>query len=136
MTLNEAMAAYGPEWLNIWLMILFAGAFVLPVTLLIWKPTRLAAILCVIAALTGSFATGMLYMKLGFVKLLGLPHIIVWTPLVVYLFLKIRSPEVGKVAKVIMCVISLVILISLMFDYFDVISYVLGDRKAAGQASL
>ena len=136
MTLNEAIVAYGPEWLNIWLMILFAGAFVLPVTLLIWKPTRLAAIFCVLAALVGSVATGLLYMKLGFVKLLGLPHIIVWTPLVIYLFLKIRSPEVEKVAKVIMSAISLVILISLMFDYFDVISYLLGDRKAAGQALL
>ena len=131
MTLNEAMAAHGPSWLSIWMPILFAGAFVLPLALLIWKPTRLTAIICVAAAILGAVTTNMLFMKMGYVKLLGLPHIIFWTPLVIYLFSMMRKPAVAKPAKVIMVIISVVICISLAFDYIDVIRYLLGERAAA-----
>ena len=134
MTLNEAMAAYGPEWLNIWLPVLFGGAFILPAALLIWKSTRITAVICLVASFVGGFATSLLYTKMGYVKLLGLPHIVVWTPLLIFLVYKIRSPEVPRLAKLVMCIISAVIVVSLMFDYLDVIKYIMGDRAAAGAA--
>ena len=132
MTLNEAMAAYGPEWLDVWLPILFGGAFILPAALLIWKSTRLTAVICLVASFIGGFATGLLHTKMGYVKLLGLPHIVVWTPLVIFLVYKIRSPEIPTLAKFVMGVVSAVIVVSLMFDYLDVIKYAMGDRAAAG----
>ena len=131
MTLNEAMAAHGPDWLGIWMPILFGGAFILPLILLIWKPTRLAAIVTVLASFLGALTTNLLYSKMGYVKLLGLPHIIFWTPLVIYLFTLMRKPAVGKIPSGIIAVVSVVILISLAFDYTDVIKYLLGDRAAA-----
>ena len=131
MTLNEAMAAHGPDWLGIWMPVLFGGAFILPLTLLIWKPTRLAAIVTVLASFLGALTTNMLYSKMGYVKLLGLPHIIFWTPIVIYLFTLLRKPAVGKIPTGIITVVSVVILISLAFDYTDVIKYLLGDRAAA-----
>ena len=131
MTLNEAMAAHGPDWLGIWMPILFGGAFILPLILLIWKPTRLAAIVTVLASFLGALTTNVLYSKMGYVKLLGLPHIIFWTPLVIYLFTLMRKPAVGKIPSGIIAVVSVVILISLAFDYTDVIKYLLGDRAAA-----
>ena len=131
MTLNEAMAAHGPDWLGIWMPVLFGGAFILPLALLIWKPTRLAAIVTVLASFLGALSTNVLYSKIGYVKLLGLPHILFWTPLVIYLFTLLRKPAVGKVPTMIITVVSVVILISLAFDYTDVIKYLLGDRAAA-----
>ena len=131
MTLDEAMAAHGPDWLSIWMPVLFAGAFILPLSLLIWKPTRIAAVVSVIASFLGAFTTNLLYAKMGYVKLLGLPHILFWTPLVIYLYTVLRKPEVGKVPTVIITIVSIVILISLVFDYTDVIKYLLGDRAAA-----
>ena len=131
MTLNEAMAAHGPDWLGIWMPVLFGGAFILPLALLIWKPTRLAAILTVLASFLGALSTNVLYSKIGYVKLLGLPHILFWTPLLIYLFTLLRKPAVEKVPTVILSVVSIVILISLAFDYTDVIKYLLGDRAAA-----
>lgn len=131
MTLDEAMTAHGPAWLSIWLPILLGGAFILPLTLLIWKTTRWAAVISVAAALIGAVTTNLLYAKMGYVKLLGLPHILVWTPLVAYLLFKLRSPVITIAPKVIMSVICAVIVISLAFDYFDVIRYLLGNRAAA-----
>jgi len=128
MTLNEAMAQFGPQWLSIWLPILLAGAFVLPLSLLIWKSTRLTAILCLVASLLGGVGVNLMYSKMGYVKLIGLPHIIFWTPLALFLWFKIRTPTTDKVARIIMSVILATIVISLVFDYFDVIRYLLGDR--------
>ena len=70
------MAAHGPDWLGIWMPVLFGGAFILPLALLIWKPTRLAAIVIVLASFLGALSTNVLYSKIGYVKLLGLPHIL------------------------------------------------------------
>ncbi len=128
---NEAMVGHGPGWLSIWMPILFAGAFVLPLALLIWKPTRLTAGICVAASILRALSTNLLYEKMGYVRLLGLPHSVFWTPLMIYLFTMMRKPTVGQVAKVIMAIASVVILISLVFDYRDVIRYLLGERAAA-----
>ena len=108
MTLDEAMALHGPAWLSLWLPILFGGAFILPLSLLIWKSSRVIALICAAASLAGAIATNVLYTKLGYVKLLGLPHIIVWTPLVIFLLIKFKSEEIAIPAKIIMSVITLV----------------------------
>ena len=125
------MAAHGPDWLGIWMPVSFGGAFILPLALLTWKPTRLAEIVTVLASFLGALSTNVLYSKIGYVKLLGLPHILFWTPLVIYLFTLLRKPAVGKVPTVIITVVSVVILISLAFDYTDVIKYLLVDRAVA-----
>ena len=71
---------------------------------------------------------GYMYDQLGYVKLLGLPHILFWTPLAVYLFATFRKPQLTKAPKIIIALILATILISLAFDYTDVIRYALGER--------
>ena len=68
-----------------------------------------------------------LYNVFGYVRILGLSHIIAWTPLLPYL-LKTRKPFSeetwsGRYLYWFMAVIS----ISLVFDYIDLIRYVSGD---------
>jgi len=75
MTFNEAIALQ-PAWVGMWLNILLFGAFILPVSLLIWKQTRITAIITVVASVVGGMATQWLFGQMGYVKLLGLPHII------------------------------------------------------------
>ena len=43
MTLQDALATQ-PAWVQVWVMWLFIGAFVLPLGLLIWRRTRIAGI--------------------------------------------------------------------------------------------
>ena len=74
------------------------------------------------------FATAKLYDVVGYVKLLGLPHIVFWTPLIIYLVLQLRGPEMPKAPRIIMLAIVGAILISLAFDYTDVARYLAGDR--------
>ncbi|MEO9819235.1 MAG: hypothetical protein ABJQ34_21825 [Paracoccaceae bacterium] len=127
MTMQEAIALQ-PAWIGLWLNVLLLCAFILPVTLVIWKQTRLAGIVTVVASVVAAFATGMLYNQVGYVKLLGLPHIIFWTPLVFFLVTVWRKPDLPKIPKVILTVVMGAILISLAFDYVDLLRYLLGER--------
>ncbi|MEM8786750.1 MAG: hypothetical protein AAGE76_00655 [Pseudomonadota bacterium] len=130
MTLAEAIAAQ-PAWIGLWLNWLLFGAFILPLALLIWRPTRLAAVLTVAASVAGAVAVNWMYGEMGYVRLLGLPHIVLWTPLAVYLWRLIRREDVTVWAKRVLAVVLGTILISLAFDYTDAIRYALGERTPA-----
>ena len=70
-----------------------------------------------------------LYAQFGYVRLLGLGHVILWTPLAIYLWMRrdrwrVRETLSGKW----ILLFFTTIIVSLVFDYTDVIRYLLGDR--------
>ncbi|MEP3345579.1 MAG: hypothetical protein ABJN34_12065 [Litoreibacter sp.] len=127
MTMQEAIALQ-PAWIGMWLRVLFLCAFILPATLVFWKPTRWAGLITPIASVASGLLTQKLYGALGYVKLLGLPHIVFWTPLIFFLIVVWRKPDLPMIPKVILSTVMGVILISLVFDYVDLVRYILGDR--------
>ncbi|WP_415403280.1 hypothetical protein [Tateyamaria sp. SN3-11] len=127
MTFNEAMALQ-PTWVQLWLNILFFGAFVLPLALLIWRETRLAAVLTVLASVAAAVSINWLYAQMGYVKLLGLPHLIFWGPVVVYLWRLQGQGHVRLWPRRIIWVVVAIICVSLAFDAVDVIRWLLGER--------
>lgn len=128
MTFDEAVATYAPAWVGIWLNVLLLGAIVLPLSLFIWKSTRLTALFVVLAGAFSVAGVMTLYDQLGYVKLLGLPHIIAWTPLVIHMWFKMKSPDVNFAPRVIMGIAIATMTISLAFDYVDTIRYIAGER--------
>jgi hypothetical protein len=129
MTLAQSIAQQ-PQWVQYWLYVLIFGIVALPLTLLIWKQTRLTAVITIAASVIAGLGVSWLYDQLGYVKLLGLPHIILWTPLVLYLFGQIKREDMPAWPKRIMMVVLAVFVASLVFDYVDVVRYVLGERGA------
>ncbi len=127
MTMEEAIAQQ-PTWLGVWLDWLFFGAFILPLALLIWRQSRLAAILTIGAGILGGVSVYFLYAQFGYVKLLGLSHVVMWTPLAVYLFRQAQRVDMPDWPRRVIWVVLITILISLAFDYVDVARYVLGNR--------
>ena len=115
MTLQEAMA-HQPQWVVLWLKWLFFGVFILPLALLVWRQTRIAGAATFLASVAGAFSVGWLYDELGYVKLLGLPHIVLWTPLVIYMVALLRRADMPKLPRWIMAVVLVTILISLAFE--------------------
>jgi hypothetical protein len=127
MTFNEALAQQ-PTWVGIWLNVLLIGAFILPFSLLIWRETRITAAIALVLSGLAAGAIVWLYGQMGYVKLLGLPHIVFWTPLVVLLIKKARQSNVPVWPSRILLAVAATMLISLVFDYVDVVRYLLGDR--------
>jgi len=89
LTLTVAIMT-SPIYVKVWLGIMavtFAASlpFVVQKTPTGWKP-RWEAIVIPISFLLGRFATELLYVKYGFVRVLGLGHILTWTPFFVCIF--------------------------------------------------
>jgi hypothetical protein len=129
MTLTEAIATQ-PMWVQIWLNVLFVGAYVLPLALFIWAPSRRAGIVTVLGSVLAGAGIFWLYAQLGYVRLLGLPHILIWTPLVVFLWGQSKRPDMPRAPRLILYTVMAVIAVSLAFDYVDAARYILGDRAA------
>jgi len=125
--MNDHMLSQ-PLWLVIWIAIMI-GIHVVAVPLAFkdWRPR----IMVIVMILNGGFMSA-LFSKFGYTRILGLSHIIFWTPLLAYLW-KSRNanPEriwIGRFVRVSMGVIF----VSLLVDYVDVIRYILGDRAVVG----
>jgi hypothetical protein len=127
MTLAQSIATQ-PLWVQYWLYILVFSIVALPIALLIWKQTRLTAVITIAASIIAGLGVSWIYDRLGYVKLLGFPHIILWTPLVWYLWQQTKRADMPIWPLRIMMVIMAMFVLSLVFDYVDVARYVLGER--------
>jgi len=126
MTMQETLTLL-PEWLIWWFNWLVFAVAVLPLALLIWPQSRKVGVIAVAASiLTGAAVYGM-FRQMGYVKLLGLPH------LLVYLFRKQAKDAMPIAARWIIRVILVTLLISLAFDVVDVLRYILGERTPLGR---
>jgi hypothetical protein len=127
MTFEEAVAQQ-PAWVGYWLYWLVFGTLVLPLALLIWKQTRLVGVITFVGSLIAGFAVNWMFGQMGYVKLLGLPHIIILTPIVIYQILQFQRLALPPVPKWILGLVIATILISLAFDYTDALRFLLGER--------
>ncbi|MDX1496925.1 MAG: hypothetical protein R3352_05165 [Salinisphaeraceae bacterium] len=81
----------------------------------------------VLGAWVGNVITmTILFEAVGYVRLLGLSHVIWWTPLVIYLFMGRNQFPPGKVATW-LWVLLITNSASLVIDYIDVVRYFMGD---------
>ena len=70
-----------------------------------------------------------IHWRLGFVRLLGLGHIL-WFPMIVWLWSQLdQSPPLAEDVKVWMLVVMVTNGISLLIDSIDVIRYLMGERE-------
>lgn len=124
MTLIEHMAA-SPAWIIAWMV--FMGVVMMaaiPFSVKDWR-----ARFAIIAMIGNLVVMSVLFERFGYTRILGLAHIIFWTPLLAYLWTRRSNhPDriwTGRWVKLAM----IVIFISLLFDYIDVARYALGNRK-------
>jgi hypothetical protein len=127
MNLQDVIALQ-PSWLQYWLIWLTMGSLALPVVLLFWRKTRIAGLAAIVTGVAGEFGIFWLFDRLGYVKLLGLPHIIMWTPLAIYLGLLLRRADIPKWPRWITMIVLATLVISLAFDYADTLRYLMGER--------
>ncbi len=127
MSLQDVIALQ-PGWLQYWLIWLTIGSMALPVALLFWRSTRMAALAAIATGVGSELGIFWLFDRMGYVKLLGLPHIILWTPLAIYLAWLLKRSDIPKWPRWIAMIVLATIVISLAFDYADALRYVLGER--------
>ncbi len=127
MSLNEAIQTL-PGWVGVWLLWLNVAVIGSFVVLLFSRRTwrDAAAILAANALMVPSMQW--LYGQVGFVRLLGLPHVVFWTPLVIWLVWRLRTDrEISAPFRQVMWVLVASLCVSLAFDVVDVARYLAGE---------
>ena len=70
-----------------------------------------------------------LFAAFGFSRVLGLAHVIVWTPLLVYLWRTTPNAGAGSAFTTWLLLLFVSNAVSLVIDYVDVARFVLGDGQ-------
>ncbi len=115
-----------PMWLQAWIywmMLLNTAA------LFFLRSTEGRVVLAV--WICNGITMSLMYEMYGYVRLLGLSHVIWWTPLVIYLFRRRKAFPAGAVATW-LWVLMLTNSASLVIDYIDVIRFFMGDVAETG----
>jgi hypothetical protein len=118
----DHMLAY-PPWLQAWIAWL---GLVNGASVLFLRHVQARWVLAAFAAAVILMAT--LYELNGFNRLVGLGHVVFWTPLVVYLALQRPKLEARSAFGAWVAIVIATNSGSLVIDYLDVVRYVLGDR--------
>jgi hypothetical protein len=130
-TLEEHIAA-GPQWVRYWVMWMGIINMAAVLFLLRWKDGGirwgyLEAVIVLAVLVPMAFFMDWLFGQVGYVRLLGLPHIVLWTPLAIYLWFRLAKHPSNSVFGIYLRVLLATIVVSLAFDYTDVVRYLLGD---------
>ncbi|PKQ07217.1 MAG: hypothetical protein CVT72_03950 [Alphaproteobacteria bacterium HGW-Alphaproteobacteria-11] len=120
------LIAQEPWWLSSWVYWLIA----INSLSLFFAFTRNEAHWVLTAWLGNLLVMPMLFEAVGYVRLLGLTHIIFWTPLVTYLWRQ-RSEFGNSWSGRYLWVVLATNSASLIIDYIDVVRYFLGDGDLA-----
>ena len=116
-----------PAWLVAWVMTMMvlntAAVFFLSRTEARW----------ILAAWVGNLIfMSTLFEFFGYVRLLGLSHVIFWTPLLVYLFARRNSWDLSSLSGKYIALLFAVNATSLVIDYIDVGRWLAGARAPLG----
>jgi hypothetical protein len=101
-----------------------------PVILAFSKATRRDALIVLLTNISVIVSMGWLYRQIGYVRLLGIVHVILWTPLFVYLFNRAKNGEMTLAFRLVIWLFVATLAVSLAFDYVDVVRYLLGGRDS------
>ena len=122
--LTEGLAN-GPAWVRLWVgwMILVNS---LSVVFIPWK--KEARVVLVVWAFTAISMTVLSEMN-GYNRLLGLTHVVWWSPLLYYIYRRRHEIEPMSLYARWLATLFVTNACSLVLDYIDLVRYVLGDRS-------
>lgn len=131
MTLNEHISN-GTPWVFYWVMWMGIVNFAAVLFLLRWKDGgirlgHIEAFVILAAIVTAGISMEWLFEQVGYVRLLGIIHVIIWTPLVIYLWKRLAHHPRGTVFGTYLRVLIATLFVSLAFDYVDVARHLMGD---------
>ncbi len=130
--MNEFIAQE-PLWLQLWIQWMVVAnlggvAFIIGRRDAGWHLRPEPAVV-VITMIANVLFMGWLFEQVGYVRLLGLSHVIFWTPLLIWLWRRRQGIE-GRVLRGYLWTVGLTNTVSLVIDYVDVARYLAGDAAS------
>jgi len=129
MTFHEVMFS-ATGWILVWFYWLGMAIVGTPLILAFSKATRRDALIVLLTNISVIVSMGWLYDQIGYVRLLGIVHVILWTPLFVYLWIRAKDDKIALPFRLVIWIFVATLAVSLAFDYVDVVRYLLGERDS------
>ena len=112
----------------VWSGWMFGLSVIAPVVLLLfpgeWRDRIVVAAACVAVIVL----MPLWHAQVGYVRLVALPHIVVWTPLAIYLYRRRKHFAAPWPVRWTVAALMATIVVSLGFDYADLLRWLLGER--------
>lgn len=115
-------------WIRIWFYWLGFAIVATPAILAFSKTTRRDALIVLVINISVFVSMGWLFRQIGYVRLLGIVHVILWTPLFIYLLSRAKNGNMTFPFRLVIWLFVVTLAVSLAFDYVDVVRYLLGER--------
>lgn len=115
-------------WIRIWFYWLGFAIVATPAILALSKATRRDALIVLVINISVFVSMGWLFRQIGYVRLLGIVHVILWTPLFIYLLSRAKNGNMTFPFRLVIWLFVVTLAVSLAFDYVDVVRYLLGER--------
>jgi hypothetical protein len=130
MPFNEALFTLASGWQTVWLYWMSFAIIVTPLVLVFSKATRLDAAIVFLTNMAMFVGMAWVYELIGYVRLMGIVHVILWTPLFIYLIRRAKNGEMPLLCRLAMWMFVATLAVSLVFDYTDFARYLLGERAS------
>lgn len=117
-----------PTWVQYWMNVFPIVMLGCMLVLVFAKPTRRDALIVFVPVVLSVVIIFAMYGQMGMVRLLGLGHVVLWTPVVIYLYRRWSSEKLPSLQSKAVVVLGLTMVAVLVFDYLDVIRWLLGER--------
>ena len=117
-----------PTVVVLWSVWMFGAVVMAPIVLQLYGAKRLDRIVVTGAAIAVIVLMPLWHAQMGYTRLLGFPHIVIWTPLLIYLYLRRKHFASPWQVRWVIAALLATIVVSLGFDYTDTLRYILGER--------
>ena len=117
-------------WIRVWFYWLGFAIVATPIVLAFSRATRRDAVIVLLTNIAVVVSMGWLFRQIGYVRLLGIVHVFLWTPLFIYLFGRAKNGEMMLPFRLVIWAFVATLAVSLAFDYIDVVRYLLGERDS------
>ncbi|MEM6589098.1 MAG: hypothetical protein AAF641_11675 [Pseudomonadota bacterium] len=129
MSLTEAIATQA-TWIQVWVGYLAVLNISTLAALLIKSRSRRHGLVVGAAFIANYLLMNWLYGQYGYTRILGLSHVLVWGPLMIYLMAALRGETITGWKRPLTYVFVFSMSMSLAFDIIDVTRWFMGDQAS------
>ena len=119
-----------PVAVQLWVLWMTAAIFVVPGLLLRYESARREGKVILASSIVLAVLMLLWYSQVGYTRIIALPHILIWPPLLGYLYSRRNNLASPSHVRRMTTILVLTIVVSLAFDVTDVIRYLLGERAS------
>ena len=117
-----------PQWVQIWMDIIGFSLMISIVTLLVGKATRMLGLYVLGTIVATVIIMVFMHTQMGMVRLLGIVHVVLWTPMVFILWRRLSTDPPKRIYAMAIILLMVISSAALLFDYYDVARWILGER--------